>query len=171
MSPTLSSRPKVAYVTCEPRQAEWEDDLLSAERPRIARYEVEFRRLGRSRTPTGPAYDLVVVRSPWDYADRLEEFLAWAESVGPEKLRNAPEILRWNTDKRYLAELDGGRTAGATDDARSPRTVPVPDFGGKVVIKPVDRGRRPDHRRLQRRLARRAPSNCSTGSATRTRSR
>ena len=27
-------------------------------------------------------YDLVLVRSPWDYFDRLDHFLGWAESVG-----------------------------------------------------------------------------------------
>lgn len=48
-------------------------------------------------------FDLVVVRSTWDYPDRREQFLAWAESL-PSVL-NAPEVLRWNTDKRYLAAL------------------------------------------------------------------
>ena len=50
------------------------------------------------------AYDLAVVRSCWDYAWRLEEFLAWAASV--PRLRNPVEVLRWNTDKTYLRELE-----------------------------------------------------------------
>ena len=49
------------------------------------------------------AYDLVVVRSTWDYVDRLAEFLAWAESV--PRLANPASVLRWNTDKHYLAHL------------------------------------------------------------------
>jgi glutathione synthase/RimK-type ligase-like ATP-grasp enzyme len=49
------------------------------------------------------AFDLVVVRSTWDYPDRREEFLAWAESL--PRVLNAPEVLRWNTDKRYLTVL------------------------------------------------------------------
>jgi glutathione synthase/RimK-type ligase-like ATP-grasp enzyme len=49
------------------------------------------------------SYDLVVVRSTWDYVPRLAEFLAWAESV--PRLANPASVLRWNTDKRYLAEL------------------------------------------------------------------
>jgi glutathione synthase/RimK-type ligase-like ATP-grasp enzyme len=48
-------------------------------------------------------YDLVVVRSTWDYPDRRERFLAWAESL-PNVL-NPVEVLRWNTDKRYLENL------------------------------------------------------------------
>ena len=50
-----------------------------------------------------PSYDLVVVRSTWDYTGRREEFLAWAEAV--PRLANPAPVLRWNTDKRYLAEL------------------------------------------------------------------
>lgn len=49
------------------------------------------------------AYDLVVVRSTWDYVARRDEFLAWADAV--PRLANAASVLRWNTDKRYLAEL------------------------------------------------------------------
>lgn len=48
-------------------------------------------------------FDLVVVRSTWDYAERRGAFLAWAESV-PCVLNPVP-ILRWNTDKHYLREL------------------------------------------------------------------
>jgi glutathione synthase/RimK-type ligase-like ATP-grasp enzyme len=50
-------------------------------------------------------FDLVVIRSTWDYPDRREQFLAWAESL-PAVL-NPPQVLRWNTDKRYLDELGG----------------------------------------------------------------
>lgn len=53
------------------------------------------------------AYDVVVVRSTWDYAERLPEFLAWADRAdGATMLLNQAEVLRWNTDKRYLAELE-----------------------------------------------------------------
>jgi glutathione synthase/RimK-type ligase-like ATP-grasp enzyme len=48
-------------------------------------------------------FDLVVVRSTWDYPARRDRFLAWAESL-PFVL-NPPEVLRWNTDKRYLEAL------------------------------------------------------------------
>lgn len=50
------------------------------------------------------AADLTVVRSCWDYAWRRAEFLAWAGEL--PRLRNAVELLRWNTDKTYLRELD-----------------------------------------------------------------
>jgi hypothetical protein len=50
------------------------------------------------------AYDLAVVRSCWDYAWRREEFLAWAGAV--PRLRNDAAVLRWNSDKSYLRDLE-----------------------------------------------------------------
>ena len=53
------------------------------------------------------AADLVLVRSTWDYVARLDEFLAWADRVGAvTRLANSPAVLRWNTDKRYLGDLE-----------------------------------------------------------------
>ncbi len=53
------------------------------------------------------SYDVVVVRSTWDYAERISEFLAWADRAGSETLLlNSADVLRWNTDKRYLADLE-----------------------------------------------------------------
>lgn len=51
-------------------------------------------------------YELAVLRSTWDYSDRLAEFLAWTErAAGQTLLLNPPAILRWNTDKHYLGEF------------------------------------------------------------------
>lgn len=50
-----------------------------------------------------PSYDLVVVRSTWDYVGRRAAFLAWADSV--PRLANPASVLRWNTDKSYLETL------------------------------------------------------------------
>jgi glutathione synthase/RimK-type ligase-like ATP-grasp enzyme len=48
--------------------------------------------------------DAVAVRSTWDYMDRLDDFLAWAERVDGVLLHGS-RVFRWNTDKRYLLEL------------------------------------------------------------------
>ena len=49
-------------------------------------------------------YDLVLPRSTWDYAERRDEFLAWAASL--PRVLNPLDVLEWNTDKqRYLTEL------------------------------------------------------------------
>ena len=53
------------------------------------------------------AFDLVVIRSTWDYASRQPEFLAWAARVqSVTTLANPYDVVRWNTDKHYLCELE-----------------------------------------------------------------
>jgi hypothetical protein len=47
--------------------------------------------------------DLVILRATTTYADRLDEFLAWTRRV-PNVL-NAPAVIAWNTDQRYLRDL------------------------------------------------------------------
>lgn len=51
-------------------------------------------------------YDLAVLRSPWDYYARLPDFLAWcARADAATRLLNPLGMVRWNTDKHYLADL------------------------------------------------------------------
>jgi glutathione synthase/RimK-type ligase-like ATP-grasp enzyme len=51
-------------------------------------------------------FDIALLRSTWDYSMRLTEFLAWAERASrATQLCNALDIVRWNTDKHYLAQL------------------------------------------------------------------
>lgn len=52
-------------------------------------------------------YRAALLRSTWDYAERLPEFLAWADRTATlTTLINPPAVVRWNTDKHYLAELE-----------------------------------------------------------------
>ncbi|MBK5306977.1 MAG: hypothetical protein JJD92_09850 [Frankiaceae bacterium] len=78
------------------------------------------------------AYDLVVVRSTWDYVERLPEFLAWADSV--PRLANPAAVLRWNTDKHYLAELAAAGVPVVPTTYVEGEFVPPP---GEYVVKPT----------------------------------
>ena len=49
------------------------------------------------------SYDLVVVRSTWDYAARRDEFLAWARSI--TKLVNPYWVIEYSSDKHYLDDV------------------------------------------------------------------
>jgi hypothetical protein len=52
------------------------------------------------------AYDIALLRSTWDYVDRIDEFLAWARRCARvTTLLNPPELVAWNTDKHYLVAL------------------------------------------------------------------
>jgi hypothetical protein len=100
-------------------------------------------------------FDLVVIRSTWDYTERRDEFVAWAEAVGP-RLHNSPEVVRWNSDKRYLADLDAAGLPVV------PTTFLEPDAAGwehllpehRCVVKPaVSAGSRDTARHEDRRAA------------------
>lgn len=53
------------------------------------------------------SFDAVVIRSPWDYFERVPEFRAWLDAriAGDALLCNSREILEWNFDKGYLQDL------------------------------------------------------------------
>ncbi len=52
-------------------------------------------------------FDAALLRSAWDYTERIAEFLAWVERTATRtRLLNPPAVVRWNSDKHYLAELD-----------------------------------------------------------------
>lgn len=55
-------------------------------------------------------YGAALVRTPWEYFLQPDQFLTWIESLEVQVL-NAPEVLRWNHDKRYLLELAGSGAA------------------------------------------------------------
>jgi hypothetical protein len=61
--------------------------------------------------------DVVILRTDTDYADRLDEFLAWTRRV--PNLLNAPDAVAWNTGRHYLRDL---RDAGVPTWSRRPAT-------------------------------------------------
>jgi len=126
---------RIAFATCSPRQPMWEDDQRAADALAEAGVEVDF--IAWDNPDAGwESYERVVIRSAWDYGDRLEEFLAWTEKVGEQRLRNTPEVVRWNSDKRYLAELDGGGMPVPPTLLVAPGGR-VPEVTGEIVIKPI----------------------------------
>ncbi|HWH24967.1 MAG TPA: hypothetical protein VNW68_08775 [Candidatus Limnocylindria bacterium] len=79
-------------------------------------------------------FDLVVIRSTWDYPARRADFLRWAASV--RRLANRAALIAWNTDKRYLADLAAtGLPVVPTRWVAPAETLELP-AGGEHVIKP-----------------------------------
>ena len=53
------------------------------------------------------AFDTVIVRTTWDYRDDRDAFVDWAARVERSTLvHNPADVLRWNTHKSYLLELE-----------------------------------------------------------------
>ena len=82
--------------------------------------------------------DLVVLRGTWDYPQRLNQFLAWADGVAAATtLLNRPEVLRWNTDKRYLADLAAAGAPVVPTSFLAPGEPVVLPEAPEVVVKPT----------------------------------
>ena len=95
----------IALASCE--------DLLSWE---VDDWPLHSALLRKGHTLTTPAwtdpsvdwsvFDVVVLRTTWDYASQRERFVQWAGKVGEQtRLINSAAWVRWNTDKRYLRDL------------------------------------------------------------------
>lgn len=53
-------------------------------------------------------YDLVVIRSPWDYQKDFSKFLEVLKTIenSSAQLANPLHVVNWNINKKYLKELD-----------------------------------------------------------------
>ena len=53
-------------------------------------------------------YDAVIIRSPWDYQEYCDEFLEVLGKIESSTalLANNIDLVKWNINKRYLAELE-----------------------------------------------------------------
>lgn len=104
--PDSQNRPRVALITCE-----WLPDLFADDKLLVAALET----LGIEPVPAvwsrsdidWMAFDALVIRSPWDYFERLAPFRRWLDAriASGVTMCNAPEILAWNFDKSYLQDL------------------------------------------------------------------
>jgi O-ureido-D-serine cyclo-ligase len=101
-------------------------------------------------------YNAALLRSTWDYVDRIEEFLDWCDRCAARTLLlNPPAVVRWNIDKHYLCDLaragvpvvptrfvEPGEDAGAPLQrflAGGPEAMSVGDPGdfAEFVVKPA----------------------------------
>jgi hypothetical protein len=117
---------RVAFATCSAMPDGFEED-----RPAALALGAEFLSWDDPAADWA-SFDRVVIRSTWDYTRRADEFLAWCSRVGAERLRNPPDLVSFNVDKRYLTDLAvptvPTQLVGPTD--------PPPALDGEVVVKP-----------------------------------
>ena len=85
--------------------------------------------------------DLVILRATRDYAGRLHEFLAW--TTGVSNLLNAPAVVAWNADRRYLGDLAGRGVPTLPGEVFAPGAqVRLPDTGPIFVSPTIGTGTR-----------------------------
>jgi glutathione synthase/RimK-type ligase-like ATP-grasp enzyme len=99
----------------------------------------------RSSTANWDDYDVVIIRSPWDYQHSVNEFIAVLEDIDASDavLWNPIDVVRWNVRKTYLQELhDHGITIVPTRFVESPVASQIREMfdvfeSDEIVIKPV----------------------------------
>ncbi|AEV82765.1 hypothetical protein ACWT_1746 [Actinoplanes sp. SE50] len=125
---------RVALVTCAAFPDLWDDDHPLRDALRSRGVAVDAVRWDEPDADWA-GYDLVVVRSPWDYVARHEQFVAWARSV--PRLLNPADIIVWNTDKRYIGELAAAGVPVIPTGFVGPGEAWTPPSSGEWVVKPT----------------------------------
>ena len=98
--------PRIALATCSSLPALDDDDAplvpAFAERDVVAEPVV-----WDDPAVDWSVYDLVLIRSTWDYTDRPREFLEWVRRVEQStRLINPASAVEWNIDKSYQRTLE-----------------------------------------------------------------
>jgi O-ureido-D-serine cyclo-ligase len=103
--------PRIALVTAKAAR-DLDDDLAPLESAlKNKGADVVRAEWDDADAPWG-TFDIALLRSTWDYSQRLPEFLDWVTRVSAlTHLLNPLAVVRWNTDKHYLHDL---ATAGVT---------------------------------------------------------
>lgn len=129
-----SRRPVVALVTCADLPDLDPDDRLLLPALTQAGLEVVVA-VWDDPSVDWAGFDLAVVRNTWDYTRRRDQFVAWARSV--PRLANPAEVVAWNTDKRYLAQLAAAGVPTVPTTWVDPGQAWSPPAEGEWVVKPT----------------------------------
>ena len=96
---------KVAFATCAEKPAGTVDDRLLSDFLRGRGHDVAYE-VWSAGDVDWKRYDLVFIRSTWDYHFHLSKFLAWTERVSQvTRVLNTHQVIKWNSTKEYLVEL------------------------------------------------------------------
>ncbi|WP_433829534.1 ATP-grasp domain-containing protein [Actinoplanes sp. CA-015351] len=130
----MSTAHRVALVTCATFPDLWDDDHPLRDALRERGVIVEAVRWD-DESADWSRYDLTVIRSPWDYVARHDEFVAWAHRV--PRLVNPAGIVEWNTDKVYLRDLAAAGIPTIPTEFVAPGRTWKPPAEGEWVVKPT----------------------------------
>lgn len=125
---------RVALVTCDLFPDLWEDDFPLRDALRERGATVDAVRWDDAAADWA-GYDLAVLRSPWDYVTRRDDFVAWARRV--PRLANPADVVEWNTDKRYLHQLTVAGLPVTPTAYVAPGETWSPPTDGEWVVKPT----------------------------------
>jgi glutathione synthase/RimK-type ligase-like ATP-grasp enzyme len=135
----------VALVTARPARGLDEDEPPLHMALQKAGCDVQIAEWDDSKVDWA-SVDIALLRSAWDYAERVSEFLEWVERASKlTHVLNPLPVVRWNTDKHYLAQLSKAGVAivpstfvePGEDAGRAIQTVLASHANAEIVVKPV----------------------------------
>lgn len=131
---------KICFLTCQDQTGYVIDDKLAiSEMEKSGEYQVES--VAWDLEADWKKYDLVIIRTTWDYVQRAKEFVQKLKVIaGLTRLVNSPEVVDWNVHKGYLKELEAkGITIVPTEMVTypAPFTPPAHWSTDKFIIKPA----------------------------------
>lgn len=118
----MTAQRLVALVTCAEYDQLHEDDRTVIE-PLARRGITAVPAVWDDPDVDWGRFDLSIIRSTWDYSSRRDAFLAWAASL--PAVANPVDVLAWNTDKRYLADLADFGVPVVETRGSDPVTTPI----------------------------------------------
>ncbi|ASZ11224.1 hypothetical protein KTO58_19080 [Chitinophaga pendula] len=102
---------KIAYI-CYEIQERYVVESIPDEDSRLLTFLQEkgldiTREIWTDTNVTWTSYDLVLLKSPWDYFDRIQEFYAWLKQLKDAGITmlNTYDTVKWNSDKHYLSDM------------------------------------------------------------------
>lgn len=103
---SVAANKRIAFATCCTSPDLAKDDVHLAAALSDAGHHVEAAAWD-DQTIDWTRYDTVIIRSTWNYHIHPQAFLAWLRKLESHQLQvaNPVDILEWNMDKGYLADL------------------------------------------------------------------
>ncbi|MEU2897755.1 ATP-grasp domain-containing protein [Streptomyces sp. NPDC001273] len=131
--------PRIALVTCAPGPGIAEDrDLPGLVRALAEAGAGASAEVWDDGGVDWAGFDLAVIRSTWDYSWRADEFTAWAaRCAAVTRLANPVDVVRWNTDKRYLGDLAAAGVPVVDTRYLAPGDAPGLPDDHEYVVKPT----------------------------------
>lgn len=96
---------RIAFVTCAKQPHLYPSDELVV--PLLKKNTIDVIAVPWNQTLQWNLFDLIVIRSAWDYPLHYEKFNIWLDSLHHLSVWNNVSTLRWNTKKTYLSTFEG----------------------------------------------------------------
>jgi len=130
----------ICFLSCQDvSHAGLDDNLTIAELEKNGEYKIST--IPWDNHADWAAFDLVIIRTTWDYYKRPQEFLDKLDFIASQtRVINSVEVVKWNYHKEYLKELESkGTKIVPTQMFHYPGKIEIPldwDYP-RLIVKPA----------------------------------